>query len=165
MNLIYKQPHKPALDQQTAIARAKQYCIAQPRSHQELRDKLYDLGAWRNEVEYAIAEMIIGGYLSEERFALDYVAKKFRQHGWGKIKLKKALRDKRVPDKLILQALNAIDQGEYVQAMLKHAGKYIRHLKERVTWRRKLKLTDFLLRQGFEYGVINEALKEELLFL
>ena len=58
------------LDLKTTIAKAKHYCTTGDRSQQELRDKLYDLGAWRNEVEQAIAEMIIEGFLSEEKFAI-----------------------------------------------------------------------------------------------
>ena len=90
---------------------------------------------------------------------MDFVCKRFKLYGWGRVKLKKGLRDKSVPDKLITQALNSIAQEEYVQALHKHAGKYLRLLKERVNWRRKRKLVDFLLRQGFEYAVINDALK------
>jgi len=152
-------PRSQPLDQKTASALAKQYCLAQPRAHKEVRDKLYELGAWRNEVELAIADMIAEGFLSEERFAMDYISKRFKLYGWGRVKLKKGLRDKSVPDKLITQALNSIAQEEYVQALHKHAGKYLRLLKERVNWRRKRKLVDFLLRQGFEYAVINDALK------
>jgi len=147
------------LDLKTAIAKAKHYCSTRDRSQQELRDKLYDLGAWRNEVEETIAEMIVEGFLSEERFAMAYVSAKFKLHGWGKIKLKKGLRDRRVPEKLIQQALNTIDPEDYTKTLLKHAEKHLSRLKERITWRRKLKLTDFLLRQGYEYITIHDVLK------
>jgi regulatory protein len=152
-------PRRQPLDIQTTIARARQYCMVQPRAHQEVRDKLYELGAWRKEVELAIAEMITSGFLSEERFALHYAVKKFKLYGWGKVKLKKGLRDKRVPDKLIAQALKNIDREEYTATLLKHARKQLRQIKDRVTWRRKLKLIDFLLRQGFEYAMINDMLQ------
>src|SRR5271155_4760919 len=87
-------PHK-------ALLKAQKYCAYQERSQQEVRDKLYSYGLHRNQVEPIIAELITAGFLKEERFAIAFAGGKFRMKGWGKIKIKQALKFKKVPEKII----------------------------------------------------------------
>ena len=59
-------------DQSPAFQKAKNYCVYQERSQQEVRDKLYDWGLHRNEVEPIIAQLISENYLNEQRFAIAF---------------------------------------------------------------------------------------------
>ena len=52
------------------LEKARRFCALQERSHQELRDKLYDWGLHKEEVEDIIATMITENFLNEERFAM-----------------------------------------------------------------------------------------------
>jgi SOS response regulatory protein OraA/RecX len=79
------------------LEKAKKYCSYQERSQQEVRDKLYEWGLHRNEVEQAIAQLVSENYLNEQRFAIAYAGGKFRMKGWGKIKIKLALKQKKFP--------------------------------------------------------------------
>jgi regulatory protein len=63
------------------------YCAYQERCHQEVRNKLYDLGSTTSEVEEMISHLITEGYLNEERFARAYAGGKFRLKNWGKMKI------------------------------------------------------------------------------
>ena len=47
-----------------------------------------------------IAELIDSNFLNEERFANAYAQRKFKQKGWGKIKIKQGLKFKKVSDAL-----------------------------------------------------------------
>ena len=47
----------------------EQYCNYQERCHQQVRDKLYTLGANSEEVECLIATLIEKDILNEQRFA------------------------------------------------------------------------------------------------
>lgn len=42
------------LDKKAALAKAEHYCAYQERSQQEIRNKLYEWGSWKNEVEEII---------------------------------------------------------------------------------------------------------------
>ena len=79
-----------------AYPKALKYCAYQERSQQEVRDKLYSWGLHRNEVENIIVDLISEGYLKEERFAIAFSGGKFRMKKWGKIKIKLALKAKKV---------------------------------------------------------------------
>jgi len=151
--------YKPVLTRSAAIRKAAHYCAYQERAHQELRDKLYDLGLYRNEVEQVIAEMILSGFLNEERFAMAYVSGKFRINHWGRRKIRHGLRLKRVPDKLIEKALATIDPGDYRDTILRQAEKYSRQLTERHPQRRKWKVAHYLAERGFEPELVSELLE------
>jgi regulatory protein len=147
------------LDKKGALAKAEHYCAYQERSQQELRDKLYEWGVWSNEVEEIISELIQTNFLNEERFTQAYVSGKFRIKHWGKIKIKQGLKLKRVPDKMISNALKAIDYDEYLKTILMLAEKKLPLINEKDSYKRKYKLVSYLLGRGFENDLITEVLK------
>ena len=89
---------KKITDEKAAYVKAEHYCAYQERSQQEVRDKLYEWGLWPDAVENIISELISNNFLNEERFAKAYAQGKFNQKGWGRIKIKQALKLKKVPD-------------------------------------------------------------------
>lgn len=74
--------HKPTPQQ--ALQKIKNYCAYQERSHQEVKDKLYSFGLYKNEVENILGELIADNYLNEERFARQFAGGKFRMKQWEK---------------------------------------------------------------------------------
>ena len=158
---MFENPKKPTikLDKKAAMAKAEHYCAYQERSQQEVRDKLYEWGLWSNDVEETISELIQTNFLSEERFALAYVSGKFNIKGWGKIKIKQGLKLKKVPDKMIANALKTINYDDYQQTILHAAEKKLRTITEKDGYKRKYKLVTYLLGRGFENDLILEVLK------
>lgn len=147
------------LDKKAALARAEHYCAYQERSQQELRDKLYEWGLRTDEVEELISELIQTNFLNEERFTQAYVSGKFSIKHWGKVKIRQGLKLKRVPDKMISNALKAIDYDEYLKTILNLALKKLPAIKENDPYKRKYKLVSYLLGKGFENDLILEVLK------
>jgi regulatory protein len=150
---------KPVYDKKAASAKAESYCAYQERSQQEVRDKLYDWGLHHDEVEEVITELILNNFLNEERFAMAYVSGKFNIKKWGKIKIKQGLKLKRVPEKMIIKALNTIDYDEYLGAILAAAQKKAPFITEKDPYKKKYKLVTYLMGKGFESNLISEVLK------
>src|SRR6185436_8831949 len=101
----------------SAIINARRYCAYQERSQQEVRDKLYELGLHRNGVEQAIAILIAEGFLNEQRFANAFAGGKFWMMKWGRIKIRLALKAKKVSDNCIKVALKAIPEADYQKTL------------------------------------------------
>src|SRR4029079_8694380 len=112
------------------LEKAKKYCSYQERSQQEVRDKLYEWGLHRNEVEQAIAELVSENYLNEQRFAIAYAGGKFRMKEWGRIKIKLALKQKKVSDYCIRKALDEISSRDYKKTLNKLLSKKNKEVKE-----------------------------------
>lgn len=156
---LEKEPVKRIYDKKAAHAKAESFCAYQERAQQEVRNKLYDWGLHHDEVEEVITELILTNFLNEERFANAYVSGKFNIKRWGKIKIKQGLKLKRVPDKMIIKALNSIDYDDYLQTILVAAEKKSAVLSEKDPYKRKYKLTTYLMGKGFESNLISEVLK------
>ncbi|WP_158800544.1 regulatory protein RecX [Pedobacter sp. L105] len=155
-----KERAKPIYDKRTALVKAESYCAYQERAQQEVRDKLYDWGLHHNEVEEVITELITTNFLNEERFANAYVSGKFNIKRWGKIKIKQGLKLKKIPEKMIIKALNAIDYDEYLKTILAAAEKKSAVLIEKDVYKKKYKLITYLMGKGFESNLISEVLKD-----
>jgi regulatory protein len=137
------------LDKKTALFKAEHYCAYQERAQQEVRDKLYEFGLHKDEVEELISELISTNFLNEERFAQAYVSGKFNIKKWGKIKIKQALKLKKVPEKMILKALNKIDYDEYLKVILASAEKKSGLITEKDPNKRRTKHITPLMRKCF----------------
>jgi regulatory protein len=142
----------------TAIYR---YCKYQERCHQEVRDKLYELGCNATEVEKHIAELIESNVLNEERYARAIARGKFRMKHWGRIKITQQLKAKRISDYCIKKALTEIDPAEYFTTLYKLAEKKLIELsgekKEHVA---RFKLTRYLMQKGYESSIISDVIAE-----
>lgn len=146
-------------DEKAALTKAEHFCAYQERAQQEVRDKLYDWGLWPDAVENIIVKLIGDNFLNEERFAKSYVQGKFKQKGWGRIKIKQGLKTKKVSDNLIKKALLTIDGDEYFEALGKVINKKAALLTEKVPFKRRYKLHQYAMSRGYEADLINDVLK------
>jgi regulatory protein len=143
-----------------AIIKIRNYCAYQERSHQEVKEKLFSFGLYPDQVNELIAGLIQENFLNEERYAIAFAGGKFRIKGWGKQKIRYALRLQKVSDFCIRKGLNAIDDEAYM-AMLKklyeEKQKSVRSEKNMFIRMRKIRL--FLQQRGFETELIQEIMK------
>ena len=145
---------------ETALKKAMKYCAYQERSQQEVRDKLYSYGLHRKEVESILAELIISGFIKEERFALAYAGGKFRMKGWGKIKIKKSLEQKNVSETLIRQALKTIDERDYAQTLKKIIREKSKQVTEINPRKKNYRIAQYAISKGFEPELVWEILND-----
>lgn len=138
----------------------KQYCAYQERCHREVKEKLYALGVWKRDHDEIIATLIEENYLNEERFAIAYAGGKFRIKGWGRVKIKYELKQKRVSEYCIKKALKQIDESNYIDKLTKLAIEKYQSLKAEQYLIRKKKTIDYLVGRGFELDLINFVISE-----
>jgi regulatory protein len=146
---------------ESALKKAMKYCAFQERSQQEVRDKLYSFGLHRREVESILAELIVSGFVKEERFALAYAGGKFRMKGWGKIKIKKSLEQKKISETLIRQALKTIDERDYIQTLKKVIREKSKNVTEINPLKKNYKLAQYAISRGYEPELVWSMLRDE----
>jgi regulatory protein len=152
---------KPKItDPKIGLQKAEKYCVYQERAQQEVREKLYTLGLHQRDVENIISELIGTNFLNEERFANAYALGKFRQKGWGKIKIKQALKLKRVPETLIKKALLQIDLDDYSARLKGILEKKAALSKEKDVYKRSYQLKQYAYGKGYEGNLVAEILKD-----
>jgi len=146
-------------DKKTALQKIANWCAYQERSQQKVRDKLYEWQMKPTEAEEIISTLIAENFLNEERFAMAYTSGKFKIKKWGKVKIKQALKLKRVPEQIIKKALNSIDSDEYFETLRYLLKKKQETEKEKNAVKRQFKLINYLHSKGYEKDLIFLLLK------
>lgn len=143
-----------------ARQRIENWCAYQERAQQETKDKLYEYGLHKTDVEQIITELIGNNFLNEERFAIAFAGGKFRIKKWGKIKIKIELRQRKVSDYCINKALKQIPDKDYFSTLEKIIQQKSKLVKETNKIKRHNKLIQYAASRGFEKDLIVDVLKE-----
>jgi regulatory protein len=148
-------------DPKQAFNKALKYCAYQERSQQEVRDKLYEYGLYRRDVELVISQLITENFLNEERFAIAFAGGKFRIKHWGRNKIKAALKLKKVSDYCINKALGEIKECDYKKTLAKIISQKNKLVKEKNLLKKKFAVAQYAMSRGFEGDLVWEILREE----
>jgi regulatory protein len=142
-----------------ALQKLKHFCAYQERCHQEVREKLRQLGLWGEDAEEIIADLVTGNYLNEERFARGFAGGRFRLKKWGRRKISQALKMKDVSPYCIRKGLSEIDEEAYLQTLEALARHKYESLRGEQYLRRRYKTTQYLISRGYEPELIARALE------
>jgi regulatory protein len=144
------------MDRRTAIYR---FCNYQERSHQEVKDRLYELGSYPDEVNELIGELIQADLLNEERFARAFARGKFKLKHWGRIKITHELKAHRISEYLLKKALKEIDPSEYFGTAQRLGERKWETLKEKDSFAKRGKVYRYLQQKGYEPVIISEVIR------
>src|ERR1700712_5575139 len=151
---------KKYLSKEQAIQKAKHYCGYQERCHSEVKEKLYSLGLYKQQVEESIAQLIEENYLNEERFAQQFAGGKFRMKQWGRVKIKYELKQKQVSEYCIKKGLKEINEDDYLKTLQKLAAdKWNQNNTESNLFNKLRKTQNYLMQKGYETDLIRVELK------
>ena len=126
-------------------------------------DILKKLQKWELEEKdiAAVMEFLVKNhFLDDTRFAEAYARDKHRFNRWGKLKIMQMLRQKRVPERIIEQALSSLPDEESDATCLALLKQKSRGLKEVDPYKRKAKLFRFALSRGFDYETISQCIDQ-----
>jgi len=147
------------LSKDDALSLMQKFCAYQDRCQSEVRTRLIEHSVYGDDLEQVLAELISDDFINEERFAKSYVSGKFRIKKWGKMKIVKELKFRRVSSYSINKALKQIDYDVYLDTLRGLLEKKVNTLTAKDKWERKKKLTSYATQKGYEYEVIKEAME------
>ncbi|NQV76992.1 MAG: RecX family transcriptional regulator [Lutibacter sp.] len=130
------------------------FCAYQERCHKEVEQKLYDLNMIPEAKEKIILHLLQHNFLNEERFSKAFARGKFSIKNWGKIKIVNALKFKNISSYNIKSALEEIDDEDYLTTLQKIAKKKLALIHETNSFKKKNKLSTFLISKGYELELV-----------
>ena len=143
--------HQKTYTLDEALARMEHYCAYRERCHREVVEKLREMRMIPQAIDTIVVRLIEENFLNESRFATAFVNGKFRQKGWGKIRLRRELQQRDISDFLIREALSGICNDAYREQFEYMAQKRWQALKsEEDSLRRKKKFVDYFMYRGWE---------------
>lgn len=143
-----------------AKEKIRRYCAYQERAHLEVRNKLYQYGLHRNDVDEIMTDLITEGFLNEERFAKAFAGGKFRMKKWGRIRITHALEAKGVSGNCILIGLREIDDADYAGTLRELLKEKSEALQEDNVYVLRDRLSKYAIQKGYEPEIVWQEIKD-----
>lgn len=135
------------------------YCAYQERCHKEVEQKLFDLKMIPAAKEHIILHLMQHNFLNEERYAKAFVRGKFTIKKWGRIKIINNLKFKNISAYNIKTALKEINEDDYYSTLKSIAEKKEVLIKESNSFKKRNKLSTFLISKGYESSLVFDLVK------
>lgn len=144
-----------------AKTRLEKLCAYQERCSFELERRMIKWGISEDDRNALLAHLISQNFLSEERYAKAFASGKHNIKKWGRTKIKRELKARRISDYSIRKGLEEIDDELYLLNLRSLFEKKMNSLSsEKDKFKRKAKLSRYLFSKGYESDLIIEMLNE-----
>ena len=135
------------------------YCAYQERCISEIKQKMKDLLVGESDQPTYLTWLAENNYLNEARFVELYVRSKLNQKHWGRNKIMFELKKRGIPDSILSNAWNDIDEADYIGQLTKILLKKKAELKTGTSQQKYQKCYAFALSKGYESSLIVAHLK------
>ncbi len=136
------------------------FCVYQDRCHQDVEKKLRSFDLIPEAKDHILLFLIENNFLNEERFAMNFVRGKFNQKQWGKNRIQRELKLRKIQPRLIEKALKQIDLDAYYTTLQTIYLKKKQEIKEPNPYKKRQKMYRYLVYKGFESELISEVLNQ-----
>lgn len=136
--------------QRELTTKAEHYAALSEHCAEDVRLKLRQWGASSSDEQTIIEHLTKHDFINHSRYANAFVHDKLRFQNWGRVKIAYALRAKKIEDSIIDDALENIDEQDYLAVLRKVAS----HKKGAT----REQLLRFLSQRGFTYEDIQRCL-------
>ena len=146
------------MTQKEALGKMAKFCAYQERCQSEIKHKLFGVGLSNEEIDNIICDLIEHRFLDEERFAKAFVRGKFKQKGWGRIKIQQHLNQKQISSFCQKKGMLEINENDYLSKLEEIILKKSKSLKTEDQFIRKNKTAKYAISRGFESELVWEVL-------
>jgi len=139
----------------------ERYCAYQDRCHQEVHKKLVEMRMIPDAIDIIMGHLIEHEFLNEERFAKAFVRGKFNHKYWGKQRIVRELKQRKLSEYTIKIGLLEITDEDYEKVFDTLSRKRIQQLSsEKDKYKKRKKLADYLIYRGWEGNLVYEKVRE-----
>ena len=138
-----------------AYSKMAQLCSRSEQCSADIRRKMTAYDLMDEVVEEIIAKLKEEKFLNDERFVKAFVSDKFRLNKWGKLKMRHSLRMKGLPEAMIREVLDEIDEEKYKTVLLKTMKDKAKTIKKKAKFEKMGQVIRFAQSRGFEPELIH----------
>ena len=142
-----------------ALNKAAAYCTLCERCVSEVSTKLTAWGVPYTLQEEIMARLTNEKFIDEARYCRAFVNDKVRFNRWGRLKITAALREKRLPQEYIKEAMENIDEDAYQQSLQETIDIKRRELKGKDDFATQQKIIRHAASRGYEPALIISTIK------
>jgi regulatory protein len=144
----------------TMLGKAMAACSKREHCISEIEAMAESWGVTATDIRKILKALTDENFINEERYATAFVRDKFTYNKWGKLKISMHLKAKRIPAELIKNALDSIDEENYLKMIKDLISSHRKHVKAKNNYELKSKLLRYGLSKGFESHLLYDVLGE-----
>lgn len=133
-------------------------CARQECSRRDISTKLVGKGATAAEAREVVDRLVGEGFIDDARYARAFVADKFRFEHWGRVKISNMLHLKGLPDNVVGEALQQIDEAQYAETLKDFLEGKLRTVRAATPYALRQKVARAAISRGFEPDLVFQAL-------
>ena len=138
-----------------AYSKMAQLCSRSEQCSADIRKKIIAFELVSDVVDEIIEKLKAEKFLNDERYIKAYIADKFKINKWGKVKMRHYLRMKRLPEDVIQNGLDEIDEEKYKAVLIKTMKTKAKTVKKKTKFEKMGQVIRFAQTRGFEPEMIH----------
>ena len=147
--------------EEQALDRLMAWCAAAEHCEHDVRERLAGMQIGEEARDHIVDRLYAEGFLDQRRYCCAFVRDKFRLNKWGRLKIREALRTKRLPSTQITEALECIEEEEYAATIRQLVAAKERTLHDTDPYVRQGKVLRYMASRGFEVSEVAQHLSAE----
>lgn len=157
--MTYNQSQTTEVTFEQAFRKLSTLCARGEHCEYEMLEKMRRWGV-DESVQAQVIERLIGEhYIDDTRYATAFVRDKVVYNKWGRKKVEQALRMKRIDNETIQQALDMIDEEDYIEKLTPLIRQKLRSTNAKNEYERNIKVIKWALGRGYTMDVIRQCMK------
>ena len=149
------------LTEQQVFQKLSALCARAEHCQHDMLEKMRQWDVDEETQARVMGRLVKERYVDDQRYAEAFVRDKVRYNQWGRRKVEQALWLKHIDDDAARQALDAIDDDEYVDILKPLLAQKCRSVKARNDYELNMKLMKGALGRGFTMDIIRQCLTVE----
>ncbi len=145
-----------------AYAKMAQLCSRSEQCSTDIRKKIIAFELVEEIVEEIIEKLKAEKFINDERYVKAYVSDKFKFNKWGKVKMRHYLRMKGLPEDIIHNGLDEIDEEKYKAVLIKTMKDKAKTVKKKTKFEKMGQVIRFAQTRGFEPEMIHRYINSVL---
>jgi len=149
------------LNYEQALSRAAAHCSRSEYCEFDIRKKAANWGLTPDDIDRLVKRLREERFIDDARFVRAFVHDKYEYQHWGRVKIRYALLQKKLPSDLVDDALDeVIGVDNYYDALVELLRTKMRNMVRPLSQNDRAKLYRFAAQRGYEMGLIGKALRQ-----
>lgn len=147
------------MTQEEMLVKMAGLCAGAEQCTSDIYGKVIKKGFSNEVADRIVGYLVQNKYIDDSRYARAYAADKVKFAGWGRGKIRMMLKAKRIPESVVTQGLEYIDDKDYEEVLNKVLAAKARSL-DLADVKDRQKLYRHLASRGFESALIIPAIRQ-----
>lgn len=144
---------------QQAFASLMRLCAKAERSSGDAMRLMRRWGLSNADARRVLERLVRDHFIDDRRYAEAFVREKMNLSGWGAYKIGATLRSKGIPQTIITQAMEQLDEADMHERLTTLLTKRLRTLRAKSPFDARTKLLRYALSQGYDYATVRECVE------